>query len=499
MFLPDQPIVPGPNAFAQRLQPRTYPGTRGQINAPEDEETNNPSGPAPYSLSIYSDVPHAQHRPLSRDVYMHSTTESDSTGHAAPVSGGGEERGPPQTLSSSGSRLRDELKDELKLVPSPNPNTEPTPRFVMENRSRRNVQGPNATLQTIQETNPIFSPEGTPEETRSPAPLDLKLAKAHDTSKNSKLKASTSINNFAEAHTDRNDKSANEDTMISKWRLFERIRGPVLSHSSKDRMARKPSYENITTVPRIVVPQKAAQILGTSSRGVTMNKNFSRPTRLPSFGTLPEPNPPYASDGAEALQTGSGNGTPTSSRSYSSRMKRESSDPRLLILNDRIASNVSNSSHELPDTMDDIPPTQPEKSPSQLSRILERISQESSSTAKGLTKETASPQKNTRDMHESGQFLQISDVGSSKRPQMVKSHTGNALSIRGSVHGSLSQEDLQVRSSDHLDNPRDRAKGPRWPLGSGGNTSLTMEDYPAYPEPTPNVSLHPFRKIHTIS
>ena len=414
MSLSETHVKPGPNAFAspqylqshttrdsevqvqpanvqdelmdhtlEYLQPHTYPVREAQKRF--SNAFKNPIDPASYSPSAYSEAPSLQQHTPSQNIYAKCVDQSFPSDLKPRASQLGNENPAIQGLSGVESKQKLKFRRSRDLKVS----------HKAEHETPRNEPLAQPILQTIQESTPTSKFKATQKVTRTPAPLDLKSAKAYG------MKSSTN-----------HQKPLHEEQSISKRTIFERLRGgPGFIHLSS-KTAKKTGREQVTAAPRADVPEKAAQILGTAAKSST--KNFSRPTRLPSFGDLPVSGLKNTSEGLLMPKKGncSGNGlTPTSARNFSPRMMKESSDPRLLLLNDRISSNMSPDNQDSAESTEGGPPPLPLKSPTQLRRVQKRIGNESETAPDSL--------RHPDTQNQFDKLFELSNVGKQKQPPKV--------------------------------------------------------------------------------
>ena len=467
-------VVPGPNAFAQRHEsPRT---SSFRTN---EHRLITPKGLAIYSPSIYGD-------------YSLSIGEPGEA-YTSDVQ-------PRRSNSSRGSqRPSNESKRNYPASPGPPPDRSlpqlPTLRPSAESQRSQSSE-PGATshenVQTAQKQQPQSERSSTenrlppliqPFETStnneinhkrviSPSHINLKLAKAYGSLKNSKLQA---INNEMPA-----TQACQDESLAARRKRFDQGTRPVFPTASQYFASRKASNQSDTAAPRLNIPNKAARVLGTSSQP---NKRESKEeadelvSPVPSaeiLGLAPPrpPRPPFAEEGLSIQKHRDNSNSPGSCRNYSPRILRDTSDPRLLTLNDRIASRTSNAPNFTTSTSkspslsppqeESPPPSPPLKSPNQLRRVKKRISNESTTPRASAYFET---RNGTSDKVDYPIYVR-EGLARSRKPELVKNGSEDAYSTYGSLHGASSYE-LRSPSIENEASTNSQPNSGGWPLKFG--------------------------------
>ena len=358
--LPSPRITPGPNAFAQRLSLQGDPRFVSQ-----GTHSNIPLGNSPnqdveylYSPSIYSaapshhpnDVPKSSTGPTSSRT-QHSSSSAKSLSSATGLLDKNKDLPP-----NPASRLAEQVRD------SPSSVSRPDGVFPSANTNSSHEQRDHRWLEPIIESNATWRSPVKSEHPKPVARLDMKLAKADGTGMQSQLRAVSSEANVR-------SKTPQTDA-TPKRKFLERIRGfPVKPTYPANYSSDKIASRSVTPVQGGNLPNKAARVLGASidrsydhQAQATVQRQYRAPsvedkvphqsgqrhaqgqqTVLPSFGELdlPEPTPPFTRDHLNVRRNRDMNSPPMDQAYFSPRMMRESSDHRLLLLNDRIISNSS--------------------------------------------------------------------------------------------------------------------------------------------------------------
>ncbi|KAL9050585.1 MAG: hypothetical protein Q9162_006543 [Coniocarpon cinnabarinum] len=304
-------------------------------------------------------------------------------------------------------------------------------------------------LEPINESATTWRAQNAHQRARPPPRLDLKLAKVEEN--NPRLRAVSS-------ETSVRDRQAQADT-TPKRRFLERIRAfPI-----------KPSYpagykyssqEQLVAAPKKDMPHKAARFLGTSTEN---ESSAQRQPSLPNFGALnlPEPNPPFANDELNVKKVRQ------NQAEYSPRMMRENSDPRLLVLNDRIASKTNATQPEsvvATKAVDVTERVEPPRSP--LRRVHQRIGEADRQHAGHPVFGFQAPDESEREFNTDRDTDIRVRSGAAKQPSRFPlSDSQNALSICGSLHDTTSNSN---DTSQHTESVRNEDQN-----GDNGSTTST--------------------------
>ena len=327
--VPNPRITPGPNAFAKRASVQdgthlNFQFAESARNSPSEHENSvNKSGV--YSPSIYTPT-----RSVLNDANVSSGCDG-LTGAAPAISSFRQtnllpSRGSNKQLPPNPASKHVEDVDTTSLLGSIADSTPP----MHQNNKEHNTQW----LRPLEETNATWRVRRAQPPTR----LNLHLAR-------SDTLLSVSQRRAASLEKGRDTQGELQLDQTSKRRFLDRIGLPVRQNNASG--IRRPSDEQLTAAPKERMPAKAARLLGTSAGTIPHNPlrlPAAKATEqmLPSFGELdlPEPTPPFTSDQLSPCIPS------PCRRNYSPRMTRETSDHRLLLLNDRIASNMCDVSSE---------------------------------------------------------------------------------------------------------------------------------------------------------